>query len=103
MITVDSFLDAEPSLADNAIALKIDTQGYEAEVLAGLNKWSDSVKVIQTEMSLTALYEGEVRFGELYQSIEARGLHCISIEPGFTDPRTYEVLQIDAIFARRDG
>jgi FkbM family methyltransferase len=98
--TLDSFLDGEPQLAQTAIALKIDAQGCEAEILGGLNKWSDSVEVIMTEMSLVALYEGEAKFADLYRAIEGRGYRCISIEPGFTDPRTYEVLQVDAIFER---
>jgi FkbM family methyltransferase len=98
--TLDSFLDGEPDLAGTAIALKIDTQGYEAEVLAGLHKWSDSVKVITTEMSLVALYRGQITFVDLYRMIEDRGYRCISIQPGFIDPRTYEVLQVDAIFER---
>jgi FkbM family methyltransferase len=100
IITLDSFLDNETGLADTAIALKIDTQGYEPEVLGGLDKWSDRVKVIQAEMSLTALYDGDVGFIDLYRSITDRGYHCISIEPGFIDPRTFEVLQTNAIFER---
>jgi hypothetical protein len=100
MTTLDDFLDGEPDLADIAIALKLDTQGYEAEVLAGLDKWSDHVEVIMTEMSLVALYQGQIKFLDLYRIIEDRGYRCISIEPGFIDPRAYEVLQVDAIFER---
>src|SRR5215469_15483516 len=95
MTTLDDFLDGEPDLADAAIALKLDTQGYEAQVLAGLDKWSDKVEVIMTEMSLVALYQGQARFFELYQMIEYRGYRCISIEPEFIDLHTYEVLQVD--------
>jgi FkbM family methyltransferase len=98
--TLDCFLDGGHDLMDTAIALKIDTQGYEAEVLSGLNKWSESVKVLMVEMSLIELYAGETGFANLFQVIQDRGYHCISIEPGFTDPRTYEVLQVDAVFER---
>jgi FkbM family methyltransferase len=100
-IPLDLFLDNHPDLATSAMAMKIDTQGNESRVLAGLNRWSGHVKVIQVEMSLTALYEGEARFIDLYRLIEDRGYQCISIEPGFIDPRTYEVLQTDAIFERK--
>jgi FkbM family methyltransferase len=98
--TLDEFLDREPYAPNVTIALKIDTQGYESEVLAGLSRWSGEVKVIMIEMSLTSLYEGEALFVDLYRMIEARGYQCISIERGFTDPRTYEVLQVDGIFER---
>jgi FkbM family methyltransferase len=100
MTTLDDLLDREPDLADTAIALKLDTQGYEAEVLAGLDKWSGNVEVIMTEMSLVVLYQGQAEFLDLYRMIADRGYRCISIEPGFIDPRTYEVLQVDAIFER---
>jgi FkbM family methyltransferase len=98
--TLDEFLDRNPDVASAAIALKLDTQGYEAQVLAGLDKWSSNVEVIMTEISLVGLYEGETTFVELYRMIEARGYRCISIEPACTDAHTYEVLQVDAIFER---
>ena len=101
LITLDAFLDELPVLADVPLALKIDTQGYEAQVLAGLDRWSKNVKVIQAEMSLAPLYAGSVGFNDLYRMMEERGFRCISIEPNFTDPNTYEVLQTDAIFERR--
>jgi len=101
--TLDDFLDHTPDAAGAAIALKLDTQGYEAEVLAGLDKWRGNIEVIMTEISLVGLYKGEATFLDLYRMIEERGYRCISIEPGFTDPRTSEVLQVDAIFERDHG
>jgi FkbM family methyltransferase len=101
LLTLDAFLDEQPALTDVSLALKIDTQGYEAQVLAGLDRWSKKVKVIQAEMSLAPLYDGSAEFNEIYQMMEERGYRCISIEPNFIDPRTYEVLQTDAIFERR--
>jgi FkbM family methyltransferase len=98
--TLDSFIDSMPTLADSAFGLKVDTQGYEAEVLKGLKKWSHKVEVIMAELSLSTLYEGEARFVDLYRTIEERGYRCISIEPGFTNTQTYEVLQVDTIFER---
>jgi FkbM family methyltransferase len=101
LVTLDAFLDEHPALADVSLALKIDTQGYEAQVLAGLDRWSENIKVIQAEMSLAPLYDGSAGFDEIYRIMEQRGYRCISIEPNFTDPQTYEVLQTDAIFERR--
>jgi hypothetical protein len=97
---LESFLDSRPDVVAAPIALKMDTQGYEAEVLAGLGKWNSCVDVILTEMSLVSLYQGTTRFADLYRNIEDRGYRCISIEPAFIDPVTYEVLQVDAIFER---
>lgn len=100
MITLDAFLDSQRDLIDVAMALKIDTQGYESQVLAGVQRWNDNIKVIQIEMSLSPLYENSAGFINIYQSMEDRGYQCISIEPNFIDPKTYEVLQTDAVFER---
>jgi FkbM family methyltransferase len=100
LITLDEYLDSMPSLVGQSIGLKIDTQGYEAAVLAGLVRWAGSVKVLLTEMSLTPLYEGSIEFSDLFGRIEERGYRCVSIEPGFSDPETSEMLQVDATFER---
>ena len=102
-ITLDAFFDGQPELRTKNVALKIDTQGYEAQVLAGLDRWQQQVKVIQVEMSLTPLYEKSAGFIDLYRLIESRGFRCISLEPNFIDRKTYEVLQTDAIFEREDA
>lgn len=100
LMTLDDALDAVPDLTAASLGLKIDTQGYEAEVLKGLQNWSDKIKVMQLEMSLVPLYESASTFDDLFQSVVKRGYRCISIEPGFIDPNTAEVLQVDAIFQR---
>lgn len=96
VITLADYLTAHADL--RGIGLKIDTQGYEAEVLEGLGDCWDRAKVIQIELSLTTLYVREKLFLDLYGQIEDHGYRCISLEPGFTDRRTMEMLQVDAIF-----
>jgi FkbM family methyltransferase len=100
VITLDSYLDRSPNLHSVPLAVKIDTQGSEAQVLSGLVKWSHAIEVISTELSLASLYEGQCGFSEMFRRIEERGYRCTSIEPGFTDPRTREMLQVDATFER---
>jgi FkbM family methyltransferase len=99
LLTLDTFLEKH-ALTTTDLGLKIDTQGYEQEVLAGLNEWSHLVKVIQIEMSLVPLYGESADFADLYFLMQGRGYRCISIEPNFIDPNTFEVLQTDAIFER---
>lgn len=100
LMTLDSLLDRHIAVTSPSMGLKIDTQGYEAQVLSGLRRWDAFINVIQLEMSLTKLYEGSLSFIELYRIMEDRGFRCISIDPNFTDPHTYEMLQTDAIFER---
>jgi FkbM family methyltransferase len=81
--------------------LKIDTQGYEIPVLRGAERTLDRVEVVETELSLVELYEGQALFGEAVTYLIARGLGLWFMEPAFRDPATGELLQVDGIFARR--
>jgi FkbM family methyltransferase len=99
-------VDIQPldAIADPAwprpLALKIDTQGYEREVLAGAAATLADVELILVEMSLTPLYRGAPSFAELYAMIEGLGFRCIGMTQGFTDHDRSEVLQVDALFIR---
>jgi FkbM family methyltransferase len=81
--------------------LKIDTQGYEFPVLSGAEQTLDRVEVVETELSLVELYEGQVLLGEAISYLTARGFGIWFVEPVFRDPASGELLQVDTIFARR--
>jgi FkbM family methyltransferase len=100
VIALDDFLANRDELLPKTLALKVDVQGYESHVLAGSEKTLDRTMVLYIEMSLTPLYEGAASFVDLFKKLELSGFTCISIVPGFTDPRTFEVLQVNAIFGR---
>jgi FkbM family methyltransferase len=78
--------------------LKIDTQGFEKEVINGSFLSLSKIAGIQVEMSLVALYEGESMFEDLKRLIESLGFELYSLEPGFSDPDTGKLMQIDGIF-----
>jgi FkbM family methyltransferase len=78
--------------------LKIDTQGFEKEVINGALLTLPKITGIQVEMSLVALYEGESMFEDLKRLIESYGFELYSLEPGFSDPDTGKLMQIDGIF-----
>lgn len=94
--TLDQIVDEEK--IEEPFAVKIDTQGYEKEVLDGLRRKRHLASVIMLEMSLAPLYEREAGFLALYQTLTDGGYCCVSLEPGFIDTETYEVLQVDGIF-----
>ncbi len=82
------------------VYLKLDTQGFESRVLKGAQRSLPRIGTIQMEMSLIPLYRGEVLFDDLYQVMKDSGYTLVSIEPGFSDPRTGRLLQFDGIFRR---
>ncbi len=85
---------------DRHVLIKIDTQGYELEVLKGAEETVAAVGVIQAEMSFQPLYGGQPLFDEVYAYFASRGFTVFDIVPGFSDPRSGRLLQVDGIFVR---
>lgn len=82
------------------ILLKIDAQGFEAQVLRGAAATLADVGFVEIELSLVPLYSGQALFAELAQTLRDAGFLLIAIEPAFTDGRTGELLQVDGLFKR---
>lgn len=58
------------------------------------------IELVQLEMPLTPLYEGESSFSELYDVMRHEGYSLVGLESGCNDPRTGRVLQVDGTFHR---
>lgn len=97
--TLDSLFGSYVQPNDRSF-LKVDTQGYEYRVLQGASEALERLAGLQLEMSIIPLYEGEVQFDELLSHLRSRGFQLMSVEPGFSDPSTGQLLQIDGIFFR---
>ncbi|WP_172639402.1 FkbM family methyltransferase [Streptomyces tailanensis] len=80
--------------------LKVDAQGFERHVLLGATELLRQVRGLQIELSLVPLYSGQMIFDEAIGLITGQGLRLASIEPGFSDRETGEMLQFDGIFVR---
>ena len=91
-----------PSLArpEDRVHLKIDTQGFEKRVLAGAGASLASIATLQMELSLVRLYEGESLLGEMLAHAAGLGFELVALEPGFSDPESGRLLQVDALFQR---
>jgi FkbM family methyltransferase len=86
---------------DSITFVKIDTQGFEAEVLAGATNVLSRAVGVQLEMSLAELYEGQSGYLDLIQFMTSRGFMLVELIPGFSDPRTGHLLQTDGIFVKK--
>ena len=80
--------------------LKIDTQGYEFQILKGANKIINKVIGIQVEVSTIHLYQDQKLYDEIFIYLKDLGFTLWLIIPGFTDPNTGRMLQFDAVFFR---
>ena len=81
--------------------LKIDTQGYEMEVLRGAHQsLSERIDAVQTELSLVELYDGQALMLDVCNFLKEYGFGLTHIIPGFKDPRNGRLLQLDGIFTK---
>ena len=80
--TLDDSVMASLSSHDQ-VWLKIDTQGYEAEVLKGASRLMPYVKALECELSLVALYEGQPLIDEMITMIYQMGFRMVSVAPVF--------------------
>jgi len=87
--------------AEKKVYLKIDTQGYESEVLLGATNTLKFIAGIQLELSLVPLYQGQTLYREIIDQLLGMGFVLWRLVPGFTDSRTGQMLQMDGIFFRK--
>jgi FkbM family methyltransferase len=86
---------------DGQLMLKVDTQGYELEVLRGATGLLPRTSALQVELSLVPLYQGAPTAVEAITFLDSLGFEVFSIVPGFKDRRSGRLLQADGIFVRR--
>lgn len=82
--------------------LKIDTQGFELEVLKGAAGVFPRIVGVQVEMSLAPLYLGQPIFGDLIDLLRRQGFELWAVAPGFTDMSSGRLLQMDGVFFRQE-
>ena len=85
-------------LKEKNLFLKIDTQGYEYEVLKGAEEILKYFKGIMVEVSLTNLYEGQKSWQEILGFIQSKGFNLWSIDRGFSNKKNGKTLQVDMCF-----
>ncbi len=115
--TLDSYTTLNPHAAyvdhvdvpvrtlDDAVArlglgLKIDVQGSEDAVLDGAASVLLRCCMVETELSLHPLYDGQVLAAQMIDRLNDAGFYLASVERGFTHPLTGQLMQADAIFIR---
>jgi FkbM family methyltransferase len=85
---------------DVAVYMKIDTQGFELEVLKGADSLLDRAQGVLTEVSFKPLYEEAPNYLTICQYLAARGFGVWAIKRGFADRKTGQQFQADMLFSR---
>ncbi len=85
------------------IFVKIDTQGYEKNILIGASKVFKKIKGIMLEVSVVPIYKGERDFIEMIKFMKKKGFYIWAIERGFSNKNTGRVFQLDIIFINKNA
>ena len=86
--------------SETILFIKIDTQGYEDQVIKGATQTLEKATGLQVELSLVPLYEGQRLYDYIVVQLKLVGFSLWGISPAFTDIQTGRLLQVDANFFR---
>lgn len=87
--------------SEDCVMLKIDTQGFEKNVIDGALQSLKRIKVIQLEMSIVPLYKNEMLFLDMIKYLENKGFQLFSLENGHFNRKSGQLLQVDGIFVNK--
>ena len=83
------------------IYLKMDTQGYDQEVLAGASETLRHVVALQSEIAVKHLYEGAPDFVDAVQRLRELGFAPLGFFPVVRDSDDLGVVEFDCVAIRR--
>lgn len=95
---VDDVLD-EIIKEDARFFLKIDTQGYDLEVMKGCARWLNKVALLQSEISITPIYDQMPHYTQALEYYESLGFSLIDLHVVDRAPHG-SVLEYDCVMAR---
>lgn len=95
VITLDSlWAEYASDLAGTGFYLKMDTQGFDLEVLKGSQASLARIAALQTELSITAIYDGMPSYVDVLQYLENNNFSPSAFFPvGDTQP--YKIVELD--------
>jgi FkbM family methyltransferase len=80
--------------------LKMDTQGYDLKVLTGATQALNSVVALQSEISVTSLYEGMPDYIESLNTFRQAGFELTGLYPVSRDPSSLRLIELDCVMRR---
>ncbi len=82
------------------VLLKLDVQGYESQTFVGGPQTLKRCDYVLTEASFRPMYDGEITFTGILAMLQRENFEFLRPVGWLSDPRTGEVLQLDALFQR---
>jgi FkbM family methyltransferase len=78
--------------------IKVDVQGFELEILKGLERHIDRVVAIELEGQFEEIYQQQPLFPEIYDWLRSRGFGMLAIRPQWI--MDYNIFEVNGFFAR---
>jgi FkbM family methyltransferase len=98
--TLDSAL-ADIIEPNETLMLKLDVQGFEHFVLRGASAILSQVSMVECELSLVSLYEGQWLCLQMLTLLDTLGFVPVGFNPAFVDAVSGHCLAIDGTFVRK--
>ena len=98
---LDSVFNGIAPVSDPRVFPKLDTQGYDLEVLKGARQVMPLILGLQSELSCKAIYSGMPTHIESLNVIEALGYEITDIYPLSHDKHEMSLLEFDCIFRKK--
>lgn len=87
-----------PLAGSKRLLVKLDTQGFDLQVFAGMTRLQDAVVALQSEVSLRQIYEGMPNWLESLAVYQAAGFRVVGMFPAAFDqasvPIEYDCLMV---------
>lgn len=93
--------DVTAGISDPHIYLKMDTQGWDLEVLRGAEERLPSVVALQSEMAVITLYENMPPFDQALKIIDDYGYNISGMFPVTVDS-DMKLVEFDCVAVRKD-
>ena len=98
---LDSVLDELTiGLSSPRIYLKLDTQGFDLEVLAGATGVLDRILALQAEVSFRPIYHGMPSYLDSLREFQAHGFEVVDFLPVCRDIDGLRAIEMDCVMAK---
>ena len=101
LMRLDDYIKNHTSLIDSVNLLKIDTQGFEPEVLEGFGEKLELVDVVITELMFYDFYERSLSFSDIEKYLLKANFELYDISHIAKNPMNGRTDWVDVIYANK--
>ncbi|WP_298859483.1 FkbM family methyltransferase [uncultured Gimesia sp.] len=87
--------------ANHQIFLKMDTQGFDQEVIKGAEKSIDQIDGLQSEIAILPLYDGMPDYVESLAAFREKGFELTGLFPVSRDQQSLILIEMDCVMRRK--